>query len=192
MNKLVIFVIILVLLIGLHYYYNLETKWVRSNIDNRMYLIKSNNITPSEYIENADTLAEINKRIEILLETVRDKYPKLKELYNPDKLSEAAIDNRYTTFTINKKDIHVCLRTRNDSKQLYDINRLMYVVLHELAHMANWDPNTGNPIIGHGPEFIRIFKDLVKISMNLSIYQYEDYSKKPVEYCGIMIQSNVV
>lgn len=192
MNKLVIFVLIFIILFGLHYYYNLETKWIRSNIDNRMYLIKSNNITPSEYIENANTLAEINKRVEILIENVNDRYPKLKELYSPDKLSEAAIDNRFTTFTVNKKDIHVCLRTRNHSKQLYDINRLMYVVLHELAHMANWNSETGEPIIGHGIEFIEIFKDLVKISIKLRLYEYEDYSKTPVEYCGIMIHSNVI
>lgn len=190
--KLVIFLCIIVLLIILHYIYSSETKWVLSNIDNRYYLIKSNNLSNSqEYTKNANTLAEINRRIEILIKEVSPRYPKLKELYKPEGLSEAAIDERFTSFTVNKNDIHLCLRTRNDSKQLYDIDRLMYVMLHELAHMANWNSN-GEPIIGHGPEFLEIFRDLVRTSIKLSLYQYTDYSKTPVEYCGIMIYNNVV
>jgi hypothetical protein len=169
-----------------------ETKWIQSDLDNRWYLIKSNNITDAQYKENANALAEINKRVELLIDAVKNKYPKLKQLYSPEKLSEAAIDNRYTTFTVDKSDIHVCLRTRNDQKELYDINRLMYVIIHELAHMANWDPKTGEPIIGHGPEFMAIFKDLVKQSISLGIYKWVDYSKSPQEYCGIVIYQNIV
>lgn len=190
MKKYLILVIILILLIFLHYWYT-ETKWVKSDIDNNLYLVKSYNLSPEKLKENANTLAEINRRILSLIENCKLKYPKLKELYKPTNLYEAAIDSRYTTFTIDKTHIHVCLRTRNDKKELYDLDRLMYVVIHELAHMANWDKN-GNPIIGHGKEFINIFRDLVKESMKLGIYKYRDYSESPVEYCGIMINSNVI
>lgn len=191
MNKVIIFICILFLLYVLHLIYSSETKWVKSDIDNKYYLIKSNNLTSKEYIENANTLAEINRRILILINAVGSRYPKLRELYKREGLSEAAIDSRFTSFTVNKNDIHLCLRTRNESKKLYDIDRLMYVMLHELAHMANWNSN-GDPIIGHGPEFLEIFRDLVRTSIKLSLYQYNDYSKKPVEYCGIMIYNNVL
>ena len=189
--KLAFLLGIIILLVILHLIYSSETKWVRSDLDNKYYLIKSNNITEKEYKENANALAEINRRIEILIKAKESQYPKLRELYKQEKLSEAAIDSRFTSFTVNKNDIHLCLRTRNDSKRLYEINHLMYVMLHELAHMANWD-DAGNPIIGHGPEFVKIFRDLVKTSIDLSIYEYIDYSKKPVEYCGIMIYNNIL
>jgi hypothetical protein len=190
--KFLIAVVIVLLIILLHYYYSKETKWVKSDLDNNWYLIKGSKLTSEQMIENANTLAEINRRVVLLIDHTKDIYPKLQELYNPKNLTEAAIDDRYTTFTLDKRDIHVCLRTRNDHQHLYDIDRLMYVVIHELAHMANWDRVTGQPIIGHGKEFISIFRDLVKRSIRLKIYNYRDYKESPVEYCGIIINSNVV
>ena len=67
----------------------------------------------------------------------------------------------------------------------------MYVVLHELAHMANYD-KYGYPIQGHGIEFINIFKLLVTEAINIGIYNYSDYSKVPQEYCGIMLNTSVL
>jgi predicted SprT family Zn-dependent metalloprotease len=193
MSYKLLILIILVLFFGfLHFYFSSETKWIQSDIDNHYYLVKNNKLDKLELKKSANVLGEINKRIEKLIQRVNSRYPKLSEMYHRVNLSEAAIDTRYTTFTVDKRDIHVCLRTRNDSQQLYDIDRLMYVVIHELAHMANWDRKTGQPIIGHGKEFIQIFKDLLKESIRLGIYNYIDYSKNPKEYCGIVITSNVL
>jgi hypothetical protein len=106
-------------------------------------------------------------------------------------LSEAAIDNRYTTFTVNKADMHVCLRTRDQNEKMYEINLLMYVILHELAHFCNFDPN-GNPINGHGEEFKSIFKLLVVEAVKIGVYEYTDYSKHPREYCGMYMNSSIL
>ena len=106
-------------------------------------------------------------------------------------LSEAAIDERYTTYTVDKQDMHVCLRTRDKMENIYDINLLMYVILHELAHLCNYD-DLGNPIQGHGSEFKKIFKTLVKESIKLGIYNYQNYNESPVEYCGIIINSHIL
>jgi hypothetical protein len=57
--------------------------------------------------------------------------------------------------------------------------------------MGNYD-SRGNPIEGHGIEFVEKFRFLLKESINLGIYNYEDYSKKPKEYCGITINNNVL
>lgn len=190
--KIYLFIVLIFVLLFLHYYYSKETKWVKSKLDNNWYLIKGSKLTSEQMTENANTLAEINRRVLVLIDDTKAVYPKLKELYNPKNLTEAAIDDRYTTFTLDKRDIHVCLRTRDDHQHLYDIDRLMYVVIHELAHMANWDRTTGQPIIGHGKEFISIFRDLVQRSLGLKIYKYRDYRESPVEYCGIIINSNVV
>lgn len=192
MNKLIVLGLIVIFIIFLHFYFSSETKWVQSDIDKHYYLVKNNKLNEVELKKSANILGEINRRVEKLIQRVNTLYPKLSEMYHRVNLSEAAIDTRYTTFTVDKRDINVCLRTRNDSQQLYDIDRLMYVVIHELAHMANWDRKTGQPIIGHGKEFIQIFKDLLKESIRLGIYNYIDYSKNPQEYCGLVITSNVL
>jgi hypothetical protein len=115
----------------------------------------------------------------------------LKYNYKPSILSEAAVDKRYTTYTVDKQDMHVCLRTRDQQEKLYDVNLLMYVVLHELAHLCNYDRDK-NPIQGHGKEFKDIFKFLVKESIDIGIYEYTNYAETPVEYCNIVISSQII
>ncbi len=194
-------VLIIIIYIKLSYDYNSEVHYVISPKDNNKYLIRRNNQNPISMLESANTLAEINRRVMILINyldnTYKNDYTKnyfikmLKQNYSSNILSEAAIDKRYTTFTINKNNMHICLRTRDQKDAMYDINLLIYVVLHELAHIANYDPEE-NPIIGHGPEFKMIFKFLVLEATKLNIYTYEDYTQKPREYCGIMLSSNIV
>lgn len=179
-----------------------ETEYIESSIDKHHYLIRRGKTKSDAFLkDSADALAEINTRILTLIQHLEKNYAqdpsknyfitKLKENYHSYVLSEAAIDNRYTTYTVDKENIHVCLRTRDNQEKLYDINILMYVMLHELAHMCNYD-RYGNPIEGHGSEFKNIFKFLVIEAVKIGIYQYQDYSKKPVEYCNLMINSTIV
>ena len=67
----------------------------------------------------------------------------------------------------------------------------MYVILHELAHMCNYD-SRGVPIQGHGDEFKRIFRILVQESIDLNIYTYTDYRANPIEYCGMQLNSSIL
>jgi hypothetical protein len=106
-------------------------------------------------------------------------------------ISEAAIDPRYTTYTVDKQNMHICLRTRNSEEKIYDMNTLMYVVLHESAHLANYSPD-GSAIIGHGVEFKMVFRFLVEQSIKLGLYNYVDYANIPQPYCGIVINSNIL
>jgi hypothetical protein len=179
-----------------------EVSYVESMVDKRSYKIRVGKQKSKEYKQvSADTLAEINKRIQILIQHLNYKYngdplkgriaKLLKEKYSPGILSEAANDRRYTTFTVDKKDMHICLRTRDGKEKVYDINLLMYVILHELAHLINYDKN-GEPIIGHGNEFMDIFRMLVSESMLVGIYQYTNYAERPVEYCGMYLSSSIV
>jgi len=174
-----------------------ESQKVLSTFDNNYYIIRSNN-NPQE---SANTLAEINQRVMKLIAHLRQKYNEndrsyhfvriLSERYNHQVLSEAAYDTRYTTYTIDKEEMHVCLRTRDHRQQIYDTNLLMYVVLHELAHLCNFDLQ-GNPIEGHGMEFSIIFRLLVQEAINIGVYRYQDYSERPVEYCGMTIHTSIV
>ena len=179
-----------------------ESLYIESDIDNNKYLIRSGNKKSKYYLKkSANILGEINKRVEKLIEHLNKNYTldlskkhfvtKLIENYNPTILSEAAIDKRYTTYTIDKKEMHICLRTRDEYENLYDINLLMYVVLHELAHFCNYDKN-GYPIQGHGDEFRNIFKFLVIESIKMGIYKYIDYNEKPEPYCGILLSTSII
>lgn len=203
MNTILIFITIILLVYFFVTFklYN-ENTYVKSDIDHNNYLIRQPNTKGDDYLKtSANTLAEINKRITKLIDHLDTTYAndknknffikKLKENYNSNVLSEAAIDNRYTTYTIDKQDMHICLRTRDNKEDVYDINLLMYVILHELAHLCNYNPN-GIPIQGHGDEFKSIFKLLVVESILLNIYTYVDYTTQPEEYCGIMISSTIL
>ena len=197
-----IFIIItLVVLFCLLYYRFYDTMNIRSDVDGNYYKIRGGKGRDVEHLQkSADTLAQINNKVERLIIYLNNKYKddpqwnfrmkKLRQNYNNNVLSEAAIDERYTTFTVDKTQMHICLRTRDSYESIYNIDLLMYVVLHELGHMCNYTEND-IPIVGHGSEFRDIFELLVKNAIEIDIYNYKDYSHEPMEYCGIMISSNV-
>lgn len=200
---LILLTILLVLYFGRNIFitYN-EILYIQSDVDNKMYIIRRGNLKDKDYLKkSANMLANINMRVIKLIDSLKAKYEndetksyfikKLVKNYNSYILSEAAIDPRYTTYTINKKDMHICLRTRDTNEQLYDINLLMYVVLHELAHLCNYDIN-GNPIQGHGQEFKDIFQLLVTEAIKLNVYEYVNYTDAPQEYCGIIISTSII
>lgn len=198
-----IIVIVCLYLFQVTYRSYIDKRAIVSTIDNHEYVIRhASTKTDEELVESANTLAEINRRVLLLithLETAehlktQENRMFLKMLiqnYNPSIISEAAVDERFTTFMVNKEEMHICLRTRNDEKAVYPINTLMYVVIHELAHLCNYD-DEGKPIIGHGPEFKRIFRILIEESIKIRIYEYVNYFNQPVEYCGMTINSTIL
>ena len=77
------------------------------------------------------------------------------------------------SYTINKKRIHLCL-TDKDGKY-YDKNMLVYVTLHELAHVRCDE-------VGHTKKFHNIFKDILEDASAHNIYNpnipvIKDYCK---------------
>ena len=195
MTLIIILIIIFVIWYLFFYQY---VHYVVSSIDNNTYIIRRNGMSKSGLMESADTLAIINARILKLIDHLNSintdtgvpiKY--LTKNYNHSILSEAFVDKNYTTFTVDKESIHICLRTRDTNDKIYDINTLMYVILHELAHLCNYDTN-GRPIYGHGIEFLRIFKAIVQESIKINIYTYQNYQTRPLEYCGLQISSQIV
>lgn len=200
-------IIILGILLVVYFIYHMiytygEVKYVKSDIDGKVYLIRRGNNKSEKFLkDSANTLALINKNVIVLIEHLEqnynnddDKYyfiEKLKKNYTPYIISEAAVDPRYTTYTIDKRDMHICLRTRDNNEKIYDINILMYVVLHELAHLCNYTKN-GHPILGHGPEFKFIFRFLVEEAIKLDVYKHINYAIEPKEYCGIMITTSII
>lgn len=110
-----------------------------------------------QYQQSDPKLFEIKEKLKLLSsETNRLK------LYEDDK-----------SYTINKKKIYLCLK--DDKNKYYPINMLMYVSIHELAHVLCDE-------VGHTKKFQQIFSDLLEKATKLGIYD----PKIPViqNYCG--------
>lgn len=106
--------------------------------------------------------------------------------YNPDVFYEN--DPRGTTetsYTINKGSaMYVCLRNKVDPRGLVDPSALLFVMLHEASHIANYNG------WGHGPDFWATFKFILHEAALAGIYTPVDYATYPVEYCGLSINYN--
>jgi len=168
-----------------------EIETVTAEYDKREYLVRS---LPNK-AQAANLLAKMNKRLQILVKHMGDgikakvdeqDVKRLVNNFNPDTLSEGTEKSNYTSYSINKGEkIVFCLRSKENSEKLIDINTLMYVAIHELGHLMTKE-------IGHPPEFWRNFKILLKEAINIGIYEQIDYAKFPVKYCGMKIRSNIL
>ena len=135
-------------------------------------------------------LANMRGRLEKLINYMRIQYPndnrakRLIRKFNPDRISESIKGSKYTSYSINKGEkIVLCLRSKDIFQKLTDINTLMFVTLHELAHIMTVS-------IGHTKEFWSNFKFILKIAVKLGIYDNIDYSRDPQPYCGIEVNDS--
>jgi hypothetical protein len=80
-----------------------------------------------------------------------------------------------SAYTEDKRRIALCLENP-ETKRPYDMNTIMYVSLHELAHILNKG-------FGHGDDFKKIFSGLLKKSSQLGFY--DPKIPLPSVYCGV-------
>ena len=94
-------------------------------------------------------------------------------LLNRDVYNEFTMEEGRKSFTENKKRMVLCLQHRNGT--YYSDNSLVYVVLHELAHVINNE-------LHHTKKFHLIFDTLLSRAAILNYYDY----KIPFEsnYCS--------
>lgn len=106
--------------------------------------------------------------------------------YNPDEFYEAdPAKTSDTSWTVNKGDaMYICMRKRSDPTQLIDKNLVLFVVLHECAHIANYNG------WGHPTRFWEVFKFLLHEAEESGIMRNVDYSKFPQWYCGLYMNYN--
>jgi hypothetical protein len=135
----------------------------------------------------AELLKEIDfKILKLIQHMCINKHPlglHLKNKYKSDSLSEGTLDHKYTTYTVNKGEkIVFCLRNRG-SEKLHKLNMMMFVAIHELAHIACKSE-------GHTPEFKTIFTQLLMIATKIGIYTNERFSSGPQTYCGTLIDND--
>lgn len=160
-----------------------DVTYVVSSVDNRKYLVRN---LPDKK-QAANILANTRKKLVSLCDILEEKYSKNKSIirlirnFRPDNLIESDGGSKYTSYAVNKGEkIVFCLRSRNSKEELVDENLLMFVALHELAHVMTKS-------IGHTDEFWNNFKFLLKHAIENNLYQKHDFRKKPEKYCGTTI-----
>lgn len=162
-----------------------------SSLDGKKYYVHSKH----EHMQRAaDVFADIDNKINVFLTYLNDKYKnstnsKRKEVaylmitrYHTDSLRENSPLNaeRDTSYTINKGDvIAVCIRS-GINYGIHDPATIMFVVLHELTHLAI-------KAYDHPDEFWQVFKFVLEEAELCGIYKNINFTKYPVEYCGINI-----
>lgn len=154
-----------------------------SSVDGHEYLVR--NLPDKE--KAANNIAEVRTRFIKLVNYLSSKYPEdkriklLNENFRDDVLSEAPRNSKHTSYSINKGEkIYFCLRQRDNTNKLVDLNTVTFVALHELSHVMTES-------IGHTKEFWDNFKFVLKNAIKIRIYDYQPFHLEPVKYCGTMI-----
>lgn len=180
-------VIVIFLFLVVLYLYSDTYRYTQSKIDGKHYKTKNNHLAQ----QSADALAQINLNILKLISHIKSQgsqpeYSQRLYTFNPHAIEENILDVD-TSYTLNKGSYVVfCVSSRDkNTNTVYDINTLMYVAIHELAHIVSLS-------VGHTEEFKQNFKSLLKYAMDAGVYSYVDYSSKPQEYCGLSINKNVL
>jgi hypothetical protein len=166
-------------------YFNL--KCIISDVDGKKYCVRER----GKLELAADLLATTANGMTSLVSHCGKTFPdrgnvkRLVEGFNPKKITETLPTSEFTAYSENKGEkIAFCLDKKRSGKGgLIDQNTLMFVAIHELAHVATLS-------IGHTDEFWTNFKFLLQEAERIGIYTPVDYSRKPKEYCGMDITDN--
>lgn len=169
-------------------YWSTDLTFTKSTRDNQFYLVRN---LPDK-IEAANRLSYIREVLEILINRLIIAYPNdkqiklMKKRFRPDKIEESSQFSKYTSYSVNKGERLVfCLREKNPSQKLSDMNTIMFVALHELAHIFTLEE-------GHTKGYWKNFRFLLDHAIKWNVYKYVDYSIKKQKYCGIIIKENAI
>jgi predicted metal-dependent hydrolase len=167
---------------------HLRQKYHKADSSDNMDPTKNNriDIVPGSELFNlhADDLRKVASK-----EYLQERIEQLLNNYNSDKIYEISPLNseNVTSYTEEKKTLILCLRKKEKNgsghNELHDINTIMFVVIHELAHMMN-------DMWGHKQDFWMLFKFMLMNAVEAKIYTPIDYSRSPIVYCGLMLTYN--
>lgn len=137
------------------------------------YLIYSQ--VKEHYMQDDPMLQSLNTKFrKFFREGKQWEYP-LESLNNRDVMDEIDLYRGNKSYTINKRKVYLCLKDEN--RNYYNENLLVYVFAHELAHVIN------NKDVGHTENFNIVFTELLK---NMTAEGLYDPSQKiDPEYCAM-------
>ncbi len=157
---------------------------VVSSVDGRAYLVRK---LPDKQVA-ADRLATLAQNLKRVIQQCAAKssdaeaVKRLESNFKGDTIIEHMPGNTYVSHSVNKgQELSICVRDKG-SNAFIDPNTVMFVALHELAHVMSVST-------GHTPEFWANMKYLLECGSDIGVYQPVDYSKTPVMFCGMEINS---
>lgn len=157
----------------------------RSTVDGREYKVRD---LPDKQ-RAADLLASLRMTLGKLTDALQEAYPNKPQVQrlvqnfraDPNRFLESTPDAEHTSYSVNKgESVHFCLRQRDGTEQLVNINVMVFVALHEMSHMITQS-------IGHEPEFWNNFGWLIREAEQRGLYKPVDFKSHPTTYCGINI-----
>ena len=181
-----IFIIILIFVIIFNFCYNCFQNYVQNSellliegIDGNNYYVRDN----KDKNKAAEILYELRNNIKKLISFIEEKSENDKEfsMYKEnimliknkiDKviIKETPKESSYTSYSVNKgEELYLCIRSKNNN-EIHDINDLLYVAIHEIAHI-------GCPEIGHTNLFFKINLYLLKKAVEFNLYKYDNILK---------------
>jgi predicted metal-dependent hydrolase len=184
----------LIIILYIIYIYNQKSNhiYITSNLGNN-YIVNKDEFQNVK-VELLDKIQDNMYKLKNILVSNIDKYPdftpyilQLKNNFTKQRthIYETDFNSNLTSYSVNKgEELSICLRSKKNGN-FHDINLLMYVVIHEMAHFAC-------PEIGHGALFKKIFKKLIEVAIENNLYKYENYDDNPVEYCGMELKSSII
>ena len=190
LNLFGLIISLFIILIGLKLYYESDVfnlRCIVSTADGNKYCVRErNNIQKA-----SNLLAQTTDKLKYLVENVGSRYKnrsnvqKLVENFNPTTIKETLPTSEYTAYSENKgQKLAFCLnKNKNNNDNLIDQNTLMFVAIHEIAHIMTFS-------VGHTDEFWQNFEFLLENAVELGIYEPIDYKKNPRNYCGMTISDN--
>jgi hypothetical protein len=175
---------------GYTYYDNADSfqlKCIVSSVDGNKYCVRDR----KRIAEAADLLANVTTKCKELVKYMDENHNDNEDVrqlvsgFNPAKVMETLPTSAFTAYSENKGEkVAFCLnQQKSDNNNLIDENTLLFVAIHELAHIMTKS-------IGHKSEFWANFKFLLENAKEAGIHDPVDYKKKPREYCGMKIRDN--
>jgi len=136
-----------------------------------------------------EIMSKIRKNLETLIKKYKDdpatmadaRVKTMVERFNPANMCENSVTSDSTSYSENKGElIVVCLRDKKPPYKFADENTIMFVILHEMAHLMT-------TTIGHTSEFWANFRRILGDAVSTGIYQDVNYARQPTSYCGMTI-----
>lgn len=163
-----------------------QLKCILSDVDGETYCVRER----AQMERAADLLANITTRCKKLVAYCQRTFPedervqRLVAKFNPNRISETLPTSEHTAYSENKGEkLAFCVNRQREGTRLIDPNTLMFVAIHELAHIMTVSE-------GHKQEFWQNFKFLLEQAKAAQVYRPEDYKQRPREYCGMTITDN--
>jgi hypothetical protein len=137
-------------------------------------------VNSPNYQAAADTLAKLEARARDLLVKCETVVPGNRQFANirarwSGNLREIDGNDSSIAYSVGKKDIWICVRKQDGT--IENFNDTMFVLLHELSHIAN-------ETYGHNDDFWKTFKFVLEVAERTGVYAFQDYGRKSVRVCG--------